>query len=539
MDAVFEAIAWNVNRKSYRLPAKVTMPSIQAMITAYNEELDKRSARVNQPRDTASHVPNSRATIYRNIGRADVVLIETARYLRSHDRSVPPQLEEYLDSIPGGEEAVSVSLRWNNDTPIAQLRAVHASALQQARPRDVAKISAHYAVMVLQQSTRTADHLAEALAVSVTGYEAAHTSAKPVLHSEAMDCARAAAWACVLLSRIAITKRDEKSNRECLTEVQRWKVREAEAADALRLPMTAAVARFHAERARGLLINDIVGEMRALRTVAQTLVDQHQNESNTATDTVRYHDLTVIIQRLCATDWAYTGAKDFGDAVATIFPEGIPVIVETLMTIYSSDDRGRQAMSDVRALLRLKQINDRILDSYPLGLPDLGRLERIIADVDVLDFLRVFDSQALQALALANYATAFFDYQTRGFTSHVHEPIVDPVNLVVTAYDYCRLARVATRDRGSGQALLVQLSAAVRKLDERVPGIDRAEVRTGRQFFPTAARVRMDELVMLALTSRRMKQADLTQVTNSADAIHRYLIGHREGFDQEGLRGIT
>lgn len=296
--------------------------------------------------------------------------------------------------------------------------------------------------------------------------------------------------------------------------------------------MTAAVARFHAERARGLLINDIVGEMRALSTVAHTLIEHHRKESGTSPDTVRYHDLTLIIQRLCATDWAYSEAKDFGDAVADVFPDGIPHLVESLMAIYSPDDRGRRAMSDVQALLRLKQINDQILDSYRSGAADIVRLERIISGVDVLDFLRVFDTQMLQALALANYATAFFDCVERDVETAIVPLNVDPANLVVTAYDYCRIARIATRDRGSGQTLLVQLGEALCMLEKRVSGEKRAKIRSGRRLFPIAARTKMDELVMLALTSRRMRQSDLTQVTNSADAIHRYLIGQREGFDQ-------
>nr|WP_218680147.1 hypothetical protein [Rhodococcus qingshengii] len=69
-------------------------------------------------------------------------------------------------------------------------------------------------------------------------------------------------------------------------------------------------------------------------------------------------------------------------------------------------------------------------------------------------------------------------------------------------------------------------------LEKRVSGEKRAKIRGGRRLFPIAARTKMDELVMLALTSRRMRQSDLTQVTNSADAIHRYLIGQREGFEQ-------
>lgn len=60
-----------------------------------------------------------------------------------------------------------------------------------------------------------------------------------------MWCARAAAYACVLLART-----DDADNTH-LPKVAIWKRREAELAEELRKPVTAALASFHAGAAPG------------------------------------------------------------------------------------------------------------------------------------------------------------------------------------------------------------------------------------------------------------------------------------------------
>ncbi|MFI8568009.1 hypothetical protein ACIGGF_15770 [Rhodococcus sp. NPDC078407] len=528
VDKIFDAVSWNVSRKSYKWPKTVTMGTIEAMIEAYNAELDRQVKRSGQEPDRASRVPQSRASIYRQVGSANTVLIETARYLRAHDRTVPARLDQFVASLPGGEDSVALPPTLNPDTPTELLRRMYHSAVGQARTPDIVKISAFYSVRLLQESRRSSENLAKAFDVAQVGYDAARVSQNSTLRPALEECARSAAWSWVLRSRLAVALGEDEPNREALKAVHLWKAREADAAESLNRPITAAVARFHAERAQGLLLNDIVGELRALRAVSTALIDGHRRQHDVENpENVRYHDLTMIIKRLCANDWAYTGSRDFGDAVSEIFPEGIAALVESLMGIYSVDDRGVQAKNDAQALLRLKQTNDGLLASYLTGEPNIEQLSGEVEKVDVLDFLRAFDIQILQAIALTNYSVALHDLKEAQVELSVP---VDPAELLVTAHDYCRFARLATRDRGSGQALLRLLGESLERLEGRVPRDLRVKIRSERRdSFPKLGRKKVDELVLLALTSRRMRQKDLQSVTISADAIHRYLVVNRNG----------
>ncbi|MBX4171647.1 hypothetical protein K3M35_23875 [Rhodococcus sp. DMU2021] len=552
MNDYFEAIAWCMERIS--APHRgISMRELSEWISSYNDEV--RAPKGESP------LAHSRANLYRKFSSVDEALERTRSHLVSLDRPVPSALESYLITAkkPAGDPYARV---WNADSSIEVLERALERARRYSDDAEQVILAQHLAEKLLRTSGQSDKILRQAYKVAETGYKVAESSPSRSrsrrLRHEQMLCARAAAWAAVRRSRVYIN--DLNKTDRFLYLVETWKRREAELARSLRLPITARVARFHAERASALIRNDREESIASLRDVARFLVTEKPGIGTDANDRVRYHDLTSIVQRLCAVDWAFSTHPSYQQLIDQYFPDGndIPDLVEQLLQLYADDERGRDARADAEALIKLKTMNDALLreyekiDSNPsavvvhiggrkLRIPPAQSLYAAIKPLKAWTFLRVYEHSALHALALARYAVAVHDIEVQDGTMLPKFPI--PADrLLTTARDFCQRASSVTRRKTVDQSLLERVTRAEEEIDKRLPAErynavrqerKQAATNTGPEFrdgeraFPVIAENALTSLVLQALTSERLDQKQADTLANAAQTIHRYLVHSR------------
>ena len=559
MNDYFEAVAWCMDRIS--APQRgVSMRELGEWITTYNEEV-----RVPKGQTPLAH---SRASLYRKFSSVDEALERTRSYLVSREHPIPSALESYVITAKKtvGDPYTRV---WNTDSSSEVLERALERAQRYGDDAEQVILAQHLAEKLLRNSGRSDKVLSRAYKVAESGYKVAASSpsrsrSKRLRH-EQMLCARAAAWAAVRRSRVYIDNPD-KTDR-FLHLVETWKRREAELASTLALPVTATVSRFHADRASALIRDDREESIGNLRDIAQFLLATRKpGPGADANDLVRYHDLTSIVQRLCAADWAFSTHPSHQRLIEQYFPDGIPDVVKRLRHLYGDDERGRDARTDAQALITLKEMNDALLEEYEnagknpsaavvdvgdseLRLPDAKSLYAAISPVKAWTFLRVYEHSALHALAMARYAVAVHDIEVQQDTTLPELPIAAD-RLLTAARDFCRHAKKVTRPKAVDQTLLERVSLAETEIDKRLPAEHYEAVRqmrrhaatnvgpdfrTGERAFSVIAEDTLTSLVLKALTSERLEQEQVNTLASAAQTIHRYLRDSRSDTSSEGI----
>ncbi|GCE37859.1 hypothetical protein Rhow_000743 [Rhodococcus wratislaviensis] len=589
MNDRFEAISWWLNLETTRV-SDITMDGVTEGLVNYDqhrEEVAKReSDKYSGKRGKVPTVACARSTLYRHYGNVENVMDRTVKYLHENRQPVPGVLKEFLASertgrkgSGGGQDRRS----FNADTPIEDLersvgkaRAAHDDDelvihLEQLAARYLAKAKA-------DQVEEAKDLLGKAFEAAKSGYQTARESSKRTgrkrMLREQMLCARSAAWAAVQQSRLNIG--DEGVSDKYLSHAALWKRNEEELANALRLPLTAAVARFHADRAAALLDDNLEQTIIGLRDISAYLID-HNGGGPDLNDRVRYHDLTSIIQRLCAVDWAFTRHHEHADLVNTHFPDegGIRSVIKALRALYKTEGRGIEASRDVDALLAIKEVNDEILTVYeqaehdpnaPSGtavndeqidcLPDPDQLRIIISGMTPQLFMRISEHKALHALAFARFAVAAHDIEIQiGGTGSDLPPAKQ---LLTTAANWCKLAARSTRPKAVDQAVLERMASARHEISRRISSAQRREINDARKevapppreprsedtdpptgsiegsFAHEAIRA-MNDLLWRSLTSWPLSGTEVKDFARIVRDVERYLTGSRNHSQAKGI----
>ncbi|NKT37755.1 hypothetical protein GS854_01180 [Rhodococcus hoagii] len=346
-------------------------------------------------------------------------------------------------------------------------------------------------------------------------------------YRELMWCARAAAYACVLLSR------GDVGDSSYLAQVTFWKNAEGQMAGALGSTVGQAMAEFHAKRAIALSGGMVEQEVRELRHVVDVLLENYvDNTEYDAFDLIKFHDLTFIITRLYVTDWAYRSERGNEELVERFFPEGVDVLIAKLRRIYDSGDRMAASEDEkVAALIRLRAtyecISRHLGGSAGRGLrhPLDTDLIEDIKNVDVTDFLRVEDAKIVQAIVFARYVLACIHLDTPMFE-------LDQTRMILTALDFCQAGIRVTRDAGTGKTMRDVAQRVQRELLASLEGADVEQLRQSRReqlrdedrrnrFRKT--RHQINTLVMTAITASPMTGVEAKHVANTADAVSAYL----------------
>ncbi|MFF2059970.1 hypothetical protein [Rhodococcus qingshengii] len=362
-----------------------------------------------------------------------------------------------------------------------------------------------------------------ALMVATSGYDdvARRGPGNATTRLELMWCARAAAYACVLLART-----DDTDNTH-LPKVAIWKRREAELAEELRKPVTAALASFHARRATALSAGMVDEELRGLRDISNMLSDNYfQRSSAEASDAVKHHDLTFVIVRLCISEWACTqSSKTAREAFASYFPHGTTALVKQLASLYTLDRAGRAEKGNVDALIRLKTLHHELTRTpRPPGTTDHIAALR---DVDVTDFLRIKQSPVVHAITFTAYADALTDLPDKAYRSLFS---LDRTSILRTAHDYCRAA-TRTRIKGTGAALQHLADHAQKHLENKLASTQLETHHTAHRPEPTTddtsrnnrLRSRINTLLLESLIDTPLSSAEAQYISDATETITSYL----------------
>ncbi|MBM4574982.1 hypothetical protein GS896_25790 [Rhodococcus hoagii] len=517
-----DALTWTFTRSSIVLDESPTLTTILGWIKEYNRQ--RRRA-----------VSTDKTTLSRNFKTVDGtdstnavvrVLVATQKYMEDAKRPTS-RLRGYIEQLEGATKSSDRGLQWTNNTPVRRLDEMAREADNRGLTEKAATLLNRMAVLLIRPSVNDkAENLEEALNCAKRAYEM--LTADPAARTEerlpiVADSARNAAWASTHLFRRAVRGNpgDPATADHWLREVQKWKRLEADAELSLKREIAAAVACFHSARARALADDDTHSEIRALRAVVDALRVAAPGDSQ-----VWYHDLNLIITRLCAVDWAYSGHERFGRFMSDMFPESVPALAAELMEIYADDPDGKRERAVVQAVLDIKWSFDQIGSVYANGaVSDLGELERLVNAVDVTDFLHAGDSFMLTTMGLARFAIAVHDLVAAGCKLR---KVIDEYALLLAARDHCERVFGGTHNRTFGLVVRDQVAALRTEIERRLEAT--ASHRSGRQIEPYADAVAalMDDFALRTLVSNRFGDVDQlrsahAQVMGLAHAIDRYI----------------
>lgn len=470
-----------------------------------------------QAGETAT-IPVSRATLYRLFDNMNNALSSLKSFIDVNELDIHTPLPTLLAENSADDHTHIYGMRLHQ-VDEKTLR----SELRRARSENNLTGIVYWSRTLAEKIFYTAGHddraaIEHALTVATTGYEdvARRGPDNATTRLELMWCARAAAYACVLLART-----DDADNTH-LPKVAIWKRREAELAEELRKPVTAALASFHARRATALSAGMIDEELHGLRDISTMLSDNYfRSSSAEASDAVKHHDLTFVIVRLCITEWACTQSPGTArDCFASYFPHGTTALVKQLSSLYTPDRAGRGGKGNVDALLRLKTLHHELTRTprQPGSTDNINTLRA----VDVTDFLRINQSPIVHAITFAAYADALTDLPDNTYRTLFP---LDRTTILRTAHNYCRKA-TRTRIKGTGAALQHLADHAQQHLESKLASLH-LETRHDPTSDSTSRddhlRSRINTLLLESLTGTPLTSAEAQYISNATEAVTSYL----------------
>jgi hypothetical protein len=569
MDPRFEAIIWWLNQDT-PANAKISMDTVNKGLEKYRKVHTTDSG--GEPDIGAV----SRAALYRDFGTVEKMMDRTLKYLQDRDRVPPSALSVYLatdrKSRKSREEKKRTS--FNGDILLVDLE----QAVEQARTdRDDDELVARLEQLSYRYLKEPAEpqeielYLEKAFRAARQGYEVGKESSKQGrrkrMLEEQMLCARSAAWAMIQMSRHKIE--DDQAEADIyLSRAVTWKRNEEELAAALKLPLTATVARFHADRGSAVLDDDLEQSVVVLRDISTYLL-AHKGKGAELNDKVRYHDLTSIIQRMCIVSGAAQGHELLSNLVDKHFPApmSIDAVIEKLCDLYSNEGRGPEARRDIAALIDVRKMYDSLqaeygntttapadeIESAPVDeLPDPEKLRAIISDIEPLIFMRISEFEALHALAFARFAIAARDIETQTQTAAKGLPTAN--ELLTTASNLCYRAQRRTRDKAVGKVVLELLQNVQKDLSNSLPREEQKKINatwhkaahpaeqsgdTGQEsdnpiFLHLVQKI--DEMLWKSMTSAPLNYIEATRLARTARDIDRYLSGSRKLAQDKGIK---
>lgn len=579
MDEHFEAIAWWLNQPTTRV-RNINMDQLSKGLEKYNGHL-KAVAEPTDLSDKAEKVrPVSygRATLYRRFSTVDNAMERTKKYLLAQGKPIPKVLQDFLAFERKTRTSASEnSRRINGD---ATLNAITQSIKRARADHDDAQLVTHLeqlAARLLEEASadRVDEYLGRAFDAASEGYAIASQASKQGkrLRTDQMLCARSAAWAAVQQSRRSI---GSPASDGYLGLSAIWKRNEAELAERLRLPLTAEVARFHADRAEALLADNLNRSIAGLSHISNYLIDRNGgHDRDDLNDCVRYHDLTSIIQRLCALDWAFPKNHENAKLIQAYFTGtgGIESVIKKLLELYNPEGRGPEARRDVEALLAIKEMNDALLAVYDEAeknpaapsaiavngeridhLPTPESLLNIISEMTPPLFMRISEQKALHALAFARFAIAAHDIEVQ--TKHGKSNLPKAEQLLTTATNWCKLAEKSTRPKTVDRAILERIEKAKDRISKRISQERRREINQERKnaappqddsltdarttghiegsFAHEAVHV-LNNLLWKSMTSWPLNNTEAEDFVRIARDVERYLTGSRNTSQSKGI----
>lgn len=546
MHEYFEGIAWWMSREGD--PSRsISMKDLEEGLKGYNDHMAAEAAASG---GKARKVAAGRATLYRKFPSVDNALIRTRQYLLDEGRRVPRNLEEYL-AVGIKESSRDQHIRvFNNDASADEIEQWIERARVARDDSQLVSLLEHLAARKLREADQKGEeekvqYLKEAFGAAKEGYAVADESpsrsrSKRIRH-EQMLCARSAAWAAVQQSRLSVEKSSESESDKHLMISSIWKRNESECARDLGLPVTAEVALFHANRAMALIQDDLDQSVIGLRDISRYLIARAGGHGSNVNDRVRYHDLTSIIQRLCALDWASSSDARCQTLVHKHFPDDIGHTIGQLQRLYANEGRGREARDDGQVLLRIKDMNDELLHAYgraetspgsvlltgvdgqQLHVPGPAELSSIISAVEPWDFLRIQEHKALHAVALTRYAIAVHDIGSHDSDKNSKLPPAE--QLLATAENLCRTAHRFTRPRTVDAVLLKRVDSARSEIERRLTPMRWEEIMKGREGFDFVSHAIRELRVLLwkSTTSNPITYDKAVELAPIVRTISRYL----------------
>ena len=471
MDARFEAVVWWLNQEA-TTGSKISMDKVADGLKDYREI--HATADGKKPATGAV----SRAALYRDFGTVEKLMDRTLKYLQDHDRTVPFALSTFLATGRKSRKSHKIAEKkngtFNGDVSLGDLERAVAQARADHDDDQLVVLLERLSAQYLKGPVSSVDiesYLGKAFQAARQGYEVGKESSKrgrrKRMLEEQMLCARSAAWAMIQMSRRKIES-DQAEADICLSRAVTWKRNEEELAIALKLPLTATVARFHADRGLAVLDDDLEQSVVVLRDISTYLLEC-KGKGAELNDKVRYHDLTSIIQRMCVVSGAAREHEQLSDLVDKHFPApmGIDAVIARLENLYSDEGRGSEARRDISALRDVRDMYDALQKAYKdaeaqvdgqedvaAGEPDPERLRDIILNKNIkpLTFMRISEFEALHALTFARFAIAAHDIETR--TKDRVEGFPASEELLTTASNLCYRAQCRTRDKAVGKVVL-------------------------------------------------------------------------------------
>ncbi len=349
-------------------------------------------------------------------------------------------------------------------------------------------------------------------------------------------CARAAAAAETVLSR------RPEYEATGLSRIRSLKESEGELAAVLGWDLHRELARFHADHARALTEEDPEREMRAMRTVATALIAMCGPESTHARepqDVLRAGELAEIIAGLRRLEMAYAAHPEHRRLFATVFDDDVAATTRELLACFPATTGGRRHEGNVRALLRLDDLTERLHRLDPDTDPGA-----VIASVDgyeqaSVDLLRTAEFGTVRDIFVARYLTAkaralaLQHGGTREPDRAPGGPLVNPrpAGLIRAAIRYYDHAAKVTSTRGADGVLRAQAARAGADLanSDLLGGGRIADETTesGDGEFDRIVRT-INDLVLITVSRRnRFTDAEVQRLLDMVDPMYYYITSGR------------
>lgn len=337
-----------------------------------------------------------------------------------------------------------------------------------------------------------------------------------------LRCTVAAARAETLLSA------DPDYEATGLSRIRSIKETERQFADALGWPVRRAVAAFHGDRARALCEEDPRRELRAARTVAESLVvlcGPDATVEQPMQDALGADDLAEIVAVLCELSHAYDGHPEFGREYRAVFGNDMADLQSALLACFAATTDGRDRFeADTHALLRLDDVTRQVQRAGLLTNP--GALSVVLADYSEssVDLLRTSGFGPLRDVLTARFLTAKAvalgaDTAVRRGGELESLPL-NPAALLDSAARFHRHAGRRWGRRGAAGILRERAIAAAADLADRYPVDDAPGDADGLGDLVG----NINDLVLLAMSrANRLSTDEVRTLLDMAEPLYYYI----------------
>ncbi|MGW0025315.1 hypothetical protein [Rhodococcus sp. NPDC003383] len=552
-----EALAFMVVQRNVDLGGRPSLRSLSDLIGKYNK------VRGLEGSNRVASSPARLSTLFssaEDTRREDTVLrmlCETRDFLAADERSpsVPSKLTECIARMsPAGKAGDEYAGFWNDDTPVDHIMRI-ADDVEENGDSETAA-AAHSEIALRMSRPNAPGGRSEAIDLALEHAKRGHALAMDIpekvrttgVKRSAASCARTAAWSLVQLYRSDVKTRVNRAElNERLKDLIHWKNNEFLAENLNGRPVAAALAKFHQTRAQALAEHDAQGEIMAFAEVVAVIIGRRSDDGSWPPDVYSqmwYHDMTAIITRLCALDWAWADDPERSPGYRRGFPEGTDKIVSELLDYYAADDEdARRAKKKAEAIFRLKKHTGELDKLYASDPVDLDGIKSLISAVEIDEFLYASEAAGLTAIGLSRYAIAVADLIK---AKRISLPWLEPHSLLPTAKEICLRARNGTHDRTFGKFIQGRVDYYLHEIEQRQSvANDSAESEDekrdeeeplpenggdcGPEQYSAAVKDLMDTLVVKTLIEAgaeedwmQLKEAQVS-IMNTAEAVSRYI----------------